>query len=134
MIGIMDKVHFQDRLNHIIGNDHGVSIQVQVVNNSDLHPQGYVLQWDESGILFEYNAAEGLHYALISFEQLLYRHDNQINYFRLEDEPEFNIRGVMLDIGRNKIPKMKTLFAFIDQLAKLKINHLQLYMEGFSYE
>ena len=134
MTEIMNKVHFQGRLNQLIGNDNGVRIQVQVVNNSDLDPQGYVLQWDESGILFECNAAAGLHYALISFEQLLYRHDYQVNYFRLEDEPEFNIRGVMLDIGRNKIPKMKTLFAFIDQLAKLKINHLQLYMEGFSYE
>src|SRR5699024_4673632 len=36
MTEIMNKVHFQGRLNQLIGNDNRVRIQVQVVNNSDL--------------------------------------------------------------------------------------------------
>src|SRR5699024_11381172 len=42
MTEIMNTVHFQGRLNQLIGNDNGVRIQVHVVNNSDVHPQRHV--------------------------------------------------------------------------------------------
>ena len=40
----------------------------------------------------------------------------------------------MLDIGRDKIPSMETLKGLIDLFASMRINHLQLYMEGFSFD
>ncbi len=53
----------------------------------------------------------------------------------LEDEPSFAIRGVMLDISRDRVPTMEMLFEIVDHLAALKINHFQLYMEHtFAYE
>lgn len=40
----------------------------------------------------------------------------------------------MLDISRNKVPKMKTLYRLLDRLAEWKINQFQLYMEHtFAY-
>ena len=40
----------------------------------------------------------------------------------------------MLDISRNKVPTMATLYSLVDLLAGLKINHLQLYTEHtFAY-
>lgn len=40
----------------------------------------------------------------------------------------------MLDISRNKVPTMASLFALVDQLAAWRINHLQLYTEHtFAY-
>ena len=40
----------------------------------------------------------------------------------------------MLDISRDKIPTMASLFAFVDRLAHLKLNRLQIYMEhSFAY-
>ena len=39
----------------------------------------------------------------------------------------------MIDISRNKIPTMETLFSFIDFMADIKLNELQLYIEGFSF-
>ena len=43
-------------------------------------------------------------------------------------------RGVMLDISRNKVPTMASLFAFVDRLAHFKVNRLQHYMEhSFAY-
>jgi len=40
----------------------------------------------------------------------------------------------MLDISRNKVPSMATLYSLVDLLAGLKINHLQLYTEHtFAY-
>jgi hypothetical protein len=52
----------------------------------------------------------------------------------IEDSPDIPVRGVMLDISRDKVPTMATLFALIDNLAEWKVNHIQLYMEHtFAY-
>ncbi|HEX2253845.1 MAG TPA: glycoside hydrolase family 20 zincin-like fold domain-containing protein [Thermoanaerobaculia bacterium] len=52
----------------------------------------------------------------------------------VEDHPDFAERGVMLDVARDKVPRMDTLQALIDRLAGWKINQLQLYMEHtFAY-
>jgi len=52
----------------------------------------------------------------------------------IDDWPDFARRGVMLDISRDKVPTMTTLFALVDQLADLKLNELQLYTEHtFAY-
>ncbi|HEV2293253.1 MAG TPA: beta-N-acetylhexosaminidase [Tepidisphaeraceae bacterium] len=52
----------------------------------------------------------------------------------IEDWPDFPVRGVMLDVSRDKVPTMATLFGLIDLLAELKINQLQLYTEHtFAY-
>jgi len=100
----------------------------------NIHPQGYVLEWSPDGLMIAASAETGLHYALVTFNQLAVCERAEWEHFRIEDEPDFPVRGVMLDIGRNKIPKIKTLYALIDQLSELKINHLQLYMEGFSFD
>lgn len=48
--------------------------------------------------------------------------------------PAFPHRGVMLDISRDKVPTMDSLYALVDQLAAWRINHLQLYTEHtFAY-
>src|SRR2546428_658255 len=50
------------------------------------------------------------------------------------DWPDFPVRGAMLDISRDKVPRMKTLYRLVDWLASLKINQLQLYTEHtFAY-
>lgn len=100
----------------------------------DLHKQGYTLEIVDHTVTLCYSAAPGLNYAVISLEQLLRRYSNELPNCRIEDEPEFEVRGVMLDIGRTKIPQLDTLFSLIDKLASLKINHLQLYMEGYCFE
>ncbi len=54
---------------------------------------------------------------------------------QIEDWPNFERRGYMLDISRDKVPTMQTLFQVIDMLAMLKINELQLYTEHtFAYK
>jgi len=108
------------------------AVEIEFLPN--LHPQGYVLEWSNDGLRLGAGTELGLHYALISFEQLAKRKQPEWEHFRIEDEPVFPVRGVMLDIGRNKIPRMDTLYALIDRLSELKFNHLQLYMEGFCFD
>ncbi|MDP6838112.1 MAG: hypothetical protein QF724_04180 [Planctomycetota bacterium] len=51
------------------------------------------------------------------------------------DSPAILRRGVMLDISRDRVPRMDFLRAWIEQLAALKINELQLYTEhAFAYD
>jgi hexosaminidase len=52
----------------------------------------------------------------------------------IEDSPGLRVRGVMLDVARDKVPTMETLLALVDLLASFKINQLQLYVEHtFAY-
>jgi hypothetical protein len=50
------------------------------------------------------------------------------------DWPDYPARGVMLDVSRDKVPTMETLYGLIDMLAGWKVNQVQLYMEHtFAY-
>ena len=50
------------------------------------------------------------------------------------DWPDFPVRGLLLDISRDKVPTMETLFSLVDLLSELKMNHLELYTEHtFAY-
>jgi hypothetical protein len=53
---------------------------------------------------------------------------------RILDWPDFAVRGVMLDIARDRVPTLETLFALVERLAGWKLNQLQLYTEHtFAY-
>lgn len=52
----------------------------------------------------------------------------------ISDRPALAVRGVMLDVSRNRVPTMRELFDLAHTLAALKCNHLQLYTEHtFAY-
>lgn len=52
----------------------------------------------------------------------------------IDDAPALPIRGVMLDVSRLRVPTMTHLLGVVDQLALLKFNHVQLYIEhAFRY-
>lgn len=52
----------------------------------------------------------------------------------VEDAPVFERRGVMLDVSRDRVPRMDWLFRLIERLAEWKLNELQLYFEhAFAY-
>ncbi|ACT02260.1 beta-N-acetylhexosaminidase [Paenibacillus sp. JDR-2] len=104
-----------------------------IEHHSGLHPQGYVLEWSSNGLRLAASTAQGLNYAILTAGQMMDAQRGEWVHCLIEDEPDFPVRGVMLDIGRNKIPKMDTLFACVDRISELKFNHLQLYMEGYSF-
>ncbi len=96
--------------------------------------QGYQLTISEQGIhILGYDPA-GAFYGVQTLIQLLRTHGAHLPLGDIEDAPDFPVRGVMLDISRDKVPTMDTLYALIDWLASLKINQLQLYTEHtFAY-
>lgn len=118
---------------HNDGKQSAVTV-VSIHHRPSLHQQGYHLELNGNVITISYSEAPGLNYALVTLEQLLRRYASELSNCLIADEPDFDTRGVMLDIGRNKIPTMETLYALIDKMAELKLNHLQLYMEGYCFE
>jgi hypothetical protein len=106
------------------------------INNS-IPAQGYVLHIKPEEILIDSKDEAGKYYAKKTLEQLV-TNDNsgeqKLPLGIIEDWPSIKTRGVMLDISRCKVPKLKTLFSIIDILSNLKYNHLQLYTEHtFAY-
>lgn len=103
---------------------------------SEIPAQGFRLLVHPAGVLVEAADEAGVFYG----SQLLTELGGQssggsIPCCRIEDWPDFEHRGYMLDISRDRVPTMEQLFHLVDCLAKLRYNQLQLYTEHtFAYE
>ena len=97
--------------------------------------EGYMLTIDADGsVMIEAADPAGLFYARATLTQLARLHDGRLPVGEVRDWPDLPVRAVMLDIARDKVPTMETLFALIDRLAEWKVNQIQLYSEHtFAY-
>ncbi len=102
-----------------------------------LKPQSYSLKINRSHIQIKGGDQAALNYALLTLAQIG-QYANAVGHWpclTIEDEPDFIRRGIMLDISRDKVPTMQTLFMLVDQFASWKLNEIQLYTEHtFAYK
>lgn len=106
---------------------------VSFQRNSDLAEQGYRLEVGSEHIRIEYNTPVGAFYGTRTLKQLIQQFGRRIPGLEIADEPDYLARGLMIDIGRNKIPKQETLYRIVDLMADMKLNQLQLYIEGYPF-
>ena len=92
-------------------------------------PQGYKLIADEGGITLNAGDEAGAFYGLETLRQLIDHNGAVLPRCTIADHPDFAQRSVMLDVSRCKVPSIETLKTYIDLLARLKINQLQLRIE-----
>lgn len=93
-------------------------------------PQSYILLVNPSGVTLQAQDEAGFYYAEQSLKQLWRQAKSEgLPCCKIEDWPDFLVRGLSLDVSRCRVPKMEWLFGFIDELAGLKYNQLQLYIE-----
>ncbi len=96
--------------------------------------QWYFLRIGPDGIRLRAAEDAGFRLGATTLRQLLDAGRRFIQAMEIEDWPDFPVRGVMLDISRDKVPTLTTLKKLIDLLAGWKINQLQLYIEHtFAY-
>ena len=98
--------------------------------------QAYELEVSSTGVTLRGAGRAGLHHAVATLRQLLRLagEGRRLPCLRIDDAPAFERRGWMLDVSRDRIPTLATLFRLVDLLADLKGNELQLYMEHtFAY-
>ena len=104
-------------------------------------PQAYTLEIDRTGASIVASDLAGSVYGMLTFAQLLATSLNahsenrsSVDCVVIDDWPDFEHRGVLLDISRDRVPTMEWLYRWIDRLAGWKINQIQLYMEHtFAY-
>ena len=97
-------------------------------------PQGYRLEIAPDGLRLTAPDRAGIFHALMTLRQLLRQFPAALPACVITDWPDYAVRGVMLDISRDKVPTLVTLCDLVDRLAEWKFNHLQLYTEHtFAY-
>jgi hypothetical protein len=122
-------------LRRLAGSLATASVKFHVsIDPSIRQEHGYSLSVSPAGVNALAGGEAGAFYARQTFTQLLRQFPKSLPCVDISDWPDFPVRGVMLDISRDKVPTMTTLFRLIDQLAGWKINQLQLYIEHtFAY-
>jgi hexosaminidase len=104
---------------------------VELRLDPSLPAQGYRLHVRTDGASITAADPAGQFYGLQTLAQL----GAHVPCVDIEDYPDLAVRGVMLDISRDKVPTLDTLKALVDLLASWKINQLQLYIEHtFAYQ
>ncbi|HMP74168.1 MAG TPA: family 20 glycosylhydrolase, partial [Kiritimatiellia bacterium] len=108
--------------------------EVEARRVEDLPDQGYRLRVAGREAVIEAGSATGFRYGWVTLGQWTRAHRKGVPPVRIEDWPDFPVRGIMLDISRNKVPTMAALKELVREVAGWKINHLQLYTEHtFAY-
>lgn len=94
--------------------------------------QGYKLEITPAKIYISYSDDAGAYYATQTLTQIVL--SKRVECCVIEDSPDMEVRGFMLDISRDKVQKIDEIKRLIRQMSKLRMNHLELYVEGFSFE
>jgi len=116
-------------------NDKNAQIKMYLDENLFSDDEEYRIIANETGISIYGSTKRAIFYGVNALRQLIREYREKIPYLYIEDYPDFKDRGVMIDISRDKVPKLETIFKIIDTLSELKINQLQFYIEHtFKYE
>ncbi len=100
--------------------------------DESLNIEGYKIVINDNKIVIYYSEYNGAYYALQTLKQIL--SNKEIPNLEIFDEPKTKVRGYMFDISRDKVSTVQTIKKVIDLMAELKMNHFELYVEGFSFE
>ena len=120
----------------LFGNDGEIDTKIAKIaftKREGIASEGYELVIRSSGITIQYSDPPGAYYALVTLHHLKKQFPETIDCLTILDEPDMTVRGLMYDISRDKVPQMHTLKELVDMLSMLKYNHLELYVEGFSF-
>lgn len=113
-------------------NGDGAILLVQNEQDCSLGREEYILTVTEGNAIVKHSAAAGFYYAMQTLVALAEK--DEWGTAHVHDAPAISLRGALLDIGRDKIPTMETLYSYIDMFSLLRYNHIELYMEGYCFE
>ncbi|MDA0322842.1 MAG: family 20 glycosylhydrolase [Verrucomicrobia bacterium] len=94
-----------------------------------LKPGGYRLRIARTGVTIGGVDAIAVMHGVQTLRQIVEQCGSDLPILTINDWPDFEDRGVYYDVCRGRVPKLERLFELADQLARYKINHLQLYIE-----
>lgn len=104
-----------------------ISISVCLVEGYD--KEAYSIKIDCTGVLVEASSEAGAFYALMTILQMLGQFGCVLPFGEISDNSDLSVRGFYHDITRGKVPTLQTMKELAEFCAKVKINHLELYVE-----
>jgi hexosaminidase len=117
-------------------------VELRLDPTENERPETYRLEIDDTGARAWAASPVGLFRAATTIAELLRigallqrgKGAPKVPCCALEDGPDLETRGFMLDISRDRVPTFEELCALIERMARLKLNQLQLYTEHtFAY-
>lgn len=111
-----------------------VGLRFIIDETSGMPVDGYKLVIKPDVIEITSSTPAGSFYGACTLKQIARQSGKKLPCLVISDWPDLAQRGVMLDISRDKVPTMETLYHLVDLLAEWKINEFQLYTEHtFAY-
>lgn len=106
-------------------------ISLKIDSKADIRPQGYILKIDRQSVLLTARDNAGLFYGVQTLKQLagFAAEAGKLPVVQISDWPDFERRGVMLDVNKDQVPTMETFRNLIDLLASWKINEFQIFFK-----
>ena len=119
----------------------GSDCRLALAKDEGWRPGEYRLTVDEGGLDLVAGRPDALFHGVTTFLQWV-KHagsttdrGREIPFVEIRDWADFPERAFLLDVSRNRVPRMDTLFELVELLAALKYNQLQLYTEhAFAYQ
>jgi hexosaminidase len=134
----ISDIGFEWKLTASLGiNESEIGASVLIDPDKIPYAQGYQLIISHDKIDIRTHDAAGCFYAAQTLKQICRQASTEkgLICMTIVDWPDFPARGLLLDVSRDKIPTMKTLYRLVDMLSEWKINQLQLYTEhAFAYQ
>ncbi len=110
------------------------AIELAIDPASALPDEGFSLEIAANGIALRARDRRGLNWGAGLLSQIVLQSGRELPLLRIRDWPDLRVRGYMLDVSRDRVPTMGTLFELLDLLEELRLNELQLYTEHtFAY-
>lgn len=115
------------------GDGARASTNATLLADSSLGAEDFAISVGGGDITLRYGGPAGKRYGAQTLEQLTSQLET-LPAMSILDSPDFGVRGYMLDISRDRVPTMQSLFELVDLLSLCRFNQLQLYTEHtFAY-
>lgn len=116
-----------------------VHLQIRDSMHTDVHKlahEEYVLSVKADGIRLEAGSTAAAWHGAATLRQLVERANRKqgrqcglLPCVTVRDKPDFAHRALYVDISQGRVPTQQSLFELVDEMARVKLNELQLYIE-----
>jgi len=106
-------------------------VSLKLVTDGSIKPQGYKLSINENSVIILAADKPGLFYGAQTLKQIAgyATETGKFPLVSISDWPDFERRGVMIDVNKDQVPTMETFYGIIDKLAEWKINEFQVFFK-----
>jgi len=102
--------------------------------DATLGRDAFALEIGGGAVRIRHGAGGARRYAEEALRQIRQQSGAALPALRIDDAPDFPVRGLMLDVSRDRVPTRETLARLVELMARLRLNHLELYTEHtFAY-